>query len=104
VGKFTHSGPDWIDVESLLRAIDTMHGCKTGLLISAQGIGGGTGLRVDIVSTFDALPGSDQFTVAETNSVWPCAVCAEFPGHVLEGLYKHDYEIQRRYEQGELKI
>ena len=102
MGKFTSSGPDWIDVESMLRAIDTLHECKTGILISAQGIGGGTGLGVSLLSSFDALPGSNQVTTVESFSVWPCAICKEFAGHVMEGLYKHDHQIQLAYENKQL--
>jgi len=97
VGKFTHSGPDWIDLEALMRAIDSMHGGKTGLLISAEGIGGGTGLRVEIYTVFDALPGSVQLGEVKSVSVWPCGSDHGLVDHVFQGLYKHDREIGQQY-------
>jgi len=102
VGKFTHSSPDWIDVEALMRAIDSLHGGKTGLLLSAEGIGGGTGLKTELFTVFDALPGSSQLTEVKSTSVWPCGSGCGLVDHVFQGLYKHDFEISRSYEQREL--
>lgn len=102
VGKFTHSGPDWIDVEALLRAIDALHGGKTGLLISAEGIGGGTGLRTEVYTVLELLPGSDQVVEVKTESVWPCGSGATLVNHIFQGLYRHDYEVCQAYRQEKL--
>jgi len=104
VGKFTHGSPDWTDVESMLRAIDALHQCKTGLLITARGIGATGGLQLEILSEFDALPGSNQLQEVQTTSHWPCGEDCSLGTHVFGGLYTHDRAIQQHYEQLELPI
>lgn len=93
------SGPDWTDVETLIRAVDQGHGGKTGVLISAVGRGASGGLEVMIVTTFDALPGSEQISGVESRSEWPCKDCATLETHIFRGLYQHDYRISEAYRQ-----
>lgn len=98
MAKFTN-GPDWTDVEIYLRALDALHGGVTVVAFSAEGIGSTGGLHITIMSTFDALPGSDQARVVETQNKWPCKDCPSIPEHVYNGLYVHDYAIGLAYQQ-----
>jgi len=102
VGKFTTPPPDWTDVESMLRAIDALHQCKTGLLITARGIGATGGLHLEVLSEFDVLPGSNQLQEVQSTSDWPNAEGCTLATHVFGGLYIHDRAIQTHYEQLQL--
>lgn len=98
MGKFT-KGLDWTDVEMTLRAVDGAHAGRTKVTISAGGIGATGGLVVEIVTAFDALPGSDQVREIRQSTAWPCADCAALPAHVWSGLLVQDFKISEYYQQ-----
>lgn len=100
--KYSTPGPDWTDVEAALRAIDGIHLGKTGVLISAEGIGGSGGLRIDIVTSFGAPVGTMAVDSVVSSSLWPCKDCTTLSAHVLGGLYAHDYAIGQAHEQKRL--
>lgn len=103
MGKYS-SGVSWVDIEAWIRSIDATHSGKTGVLISARGIGGTGGLRIDLITSFDALPLSNQQEGIITSSDWPCGVCESLEGHLLVGLIKHDDAVCASYTQTELPI
>jgi len=98
MGKFTN-GPDWTDVEIYLRALDVLHGVRTTVTISADGIGGTGGLRVVISSTLPRIEETGAELVVETGRSWPCKSCGGLSEHVYNGLYIHDYAIGEGYQQ-----
>jgi hypothetical protein len=101
MGKLT-SGPDWMDIEIMMRAIDGIHNGRTHLVISAAGAGATGGLQLEWRTTFDALPGGRQFKEVVSKSEYPCKQCANLTAHLFGGLYHHDANIGRAYEQAQL--
>lgn len=97
------NGPDWTDIEAALRAIDGIHLGKTGVLISPQGTGGTGGLALVIMTKWERLPGSTELDTVESLSSWPCAEGCTLEGHILGGIYKHDFAIGEAYQQRSFK-
>jgi len=91
-----------MDIEVMLRALDGIHSGQTRLVISAAGAGASGGLHVEVVTDFAALPGGRQFPRVVSVSEYPCKICKSFEGHLFEGLYIHDANIGRAYEQMKL--
>jgi len=98
LANFT-GGPDWTDIEALLRALDGLHSGRTRLVILAEGAGSTGGLSIEMITEFDALPGGRQFPLVKTVSKYPCRDCATMSDHIFGGLYFHDVAIERAYEQ-----
>ncbi len=93
------NGPDWTDFENGVRALDAIHSGRTSLTISAVGAGATGGLRLVMITHFDALPGGSQFETVLSESEWPCKNCSSLIMHVMGGLYRHDARIEQAYEQ-----
>jgi len=97
VGKYSSSGPDWIDVESLMRAIGSLHSGHVELRLQPNGNGLNGGVELTLSMHFDVLPGSSLPAVVEAKSAYPCPDCNDLATHVFGGLYKLDHEIGRVY-------
>jgi hypothetical protein len=96
------NGPDMIDCEALMRAIQSLHGGTVVLTLFAQGTGGGTGLNVNLTHICDELPQGATSEIVGVSSVWPCALHRDFWACVFEGLYKLDYAVGQAYKQQRL--
>lgn len=95
-------GPDWTDLEITLRALDGLHGARTTVTVSPDGIGSSGGLLVDICTKFDVLPGGADPPMVHSVSRWPCKDCTTMEAHLLGGLYQHDFNISEVYMQQSL--
>jgi len=93
------NGPDWMDIEAALRAIDHTHLGKTGVLISPAGTGATGGLHLVLCTTWDVVPDGHSIACVESESSWPCPEGCTLPGHILAGIYKHDFAIGEAYQQ-----
>lgn len=93
------NGPDWVDIEAALRAIDGIHLGKTGVLISPRGTGATGGLHLIISTVWDVLEGSSQLAGVDSDSEWPCPEGCTLEGHILGGIYAHDFAIGAAYQQ-----
>jgi hypothetical protein len=91
-----------MDIEVMLRALDGIHSGHTRLVISAAGAGSSGGLLLEVHTTFDALPGGRQFPEVVSVSEYPCKQCKDLTDHIFSGLYHHDANIGRAYEQMKL--
>jgi hypothetical protein len=91
--------PGWIDIEAALRAIDGIHLGKTGVLISPLGTGATGGVQLVISTIWEVLPGGHSIEAIESVSQWPCPEGCTLEGHVLAGIYNHDYAIGEAYQQ-----
>lgn len=96
------NGPDWTDVEMGLRALDAVFGGRTTVTISPEGISSSGGLIIQIATLFENVPGGLEPTLIVSESKWPCKQCATFPGHVLGGIYKQDFNIGEAHQQSRL--
>jgi hypothetical protein len=101
MGKFS-SGPDWTDVEMMLRALSALHSGHAGVTILPLGIGSTGGLSVSCSMMFDVLPGSSLPEHVSTESTWPCNSHASLAQHVFAGLHELDFEISKVYNQESL--
>lgn len=101
MGKYSGS-LNWTDVESMLRALDGIHSGRTRLVISAVGIGATGGIHTEVITEFNALPGSQQFKEVRSESDWPCKDHKDYVAHLISGLYHHDHNIEAAYEQSEI--
>jgi len=96
------NGPDWTDVEMMLRSLDTLHSGHAGVTILPRGIGSTGGLVVSCAMMFPTLPGSDLEPVISVESNWPCNEHRDLCSHVFAGLHKLDFEIGKAYKQASL--
>jgi hypothetical protein len=101
MGK-SSNGPDWTDVEMMLRAIGSLHTGQVGLTILQQGIGGSGGLSVAASIMFDVLPGSAINGCVTSIKLWPCSAHASLAAHCFALLHELDFKISQTYEQGKL--
>lgn len=85
-----------------MRAIASLHGGKVVLTVFPQGIGGGTGLQVNLTHVQDDLAFGQLAEIVGVSSVWPCSHHRDFWACVFDGLYKLDFAIGRSYEQKKL--
>lgn len=93
------SGPDWVDVEMAIRALDAIHSGKTGVLISPRGIGGSGGLHIVITTCWENVPGSAAIEGVDTVGHWPNSGGGTLAAYILGGLYRHDFAVGQAYQQ-----
>lgn len=96
------TAPDWIDVESLMRAISALHSGHVALVVSPEGTGATGGLDVAASMLFDVLPGSQLPANLCVRGIWPCAKHRTFAGHAFGLLHELDFEISKVYENAAL--
>lgn len=101
MGKFTN-GPDWIDVEMVMRAMSSLHTGVAGLTILPRGTGATGGLSVGASIMFDVLPGSQIPEAITVTKDWPCSAHSTLSGHCFALLHELDFKIGQTYEQSEL--
>jgi hypothetical protein len=101
VGK-SESGPDWTDVEMMMRAMSSLHSGRVGLTVLPLGIGAGIGLEMGASIMFDVLPGSSLPECVSSVKCWPCNSHAELSAHAFALLHELDYEISKVYNQESL--
>lgn len=92
------SGPDWIDVEMLMRAIAAVHSAEVAVVISPAGIGPTGGVDVACSAIFDVLPGSSLPKSVQTSSRYPCNTHKTLAAHAFDGLHRLDFEIGETYK------
>jgi len=102
MGKFTSNGPDWTDVEMMLRSLSALHSGHAGFTVLPSGTGATGGLSVACSMMFDVLPGSSLPAIVTTESGWPCADHKELAAHVFAGLHTLDWEISKVYQNEKL--
>jgi len=101
MGKSTN-GPDWTDVEMMLRSLSALHSGHAGFTVLPAGIGATGGLSVACSMMFDLLPGSSLPEIVSTESKWPCVDHADLAAHVFAGLHVLDFEISKVYKNESL--
>jgi hypothetical protein len=92
------NGPDWTDVEMIMRAISAVHGGHVALVFSPNGTGATGGLDVAASMIFDVLPGSLLPATVATSSVWPCSTHKTLAAHAFDALHRLDFEIGKAYK------
>ena len=96
------SGPDLIDVEMMMRALEALHGGTVTLTVSPAGIGSTGGLAVVLGHAIEVVEGPAGMDLLTICNRWPCPVHKDFYSCIFEGLYRLDSKIGRSYEQQKL--
>jgi hypothetical protein len=95
-------GPDWTDVEMLMRAIGAVHSGHVAVIISPHGTGSTGGVDVAASMLFDVLPGSSLPSTVQVTSPWPCKSHKTLASHAFEALHRLDFQIGETYKQESL--
>jgi len=96
------NGPDWTDLEQMMRALEALHSGHVGLTVLPVGIGSSGGLSISASIMFDVLPGSSIPPCVNVIKNWPCKQHATLPGHCFALLHELDFQISKVYEQSTL--
>lgn len=96
------TGPDWTDVEMLMRAIEGLHSAHVAVIVSPDGIGSSGGVDVAASAIFDVLAGSQLPATVVARKGWPCSTHKTLAAHAFSLLHELDYEISRVYQNEEL--
>jgi hypothetical protein len=91
------NGPDWTDVEMMLRSLSALHSGSAGITVLPAGTGATGGLSVACSMMFDVLPGSSLPPIVTVEHGWPCSSHAELASHIFAGLHELDFEISKVY-------
>lgn len=91
-------GPDWIDVEMLMRALEGLHSGHVALIVSPDGTGATGGVDVAASYLFDVLPGSSLPENVVVHKSWPCITHATLASHAFATLHELDYAISKVYK------
>lgn len=93
------NGPDWTDIETMMRAIGALHSGLVVLCVSPLGIGSTGGVHLTASMSFDLLPGSSLPPRVETEVNWPNPDNATLEGCAYRLLFALDAEISIVYKQ-----
>lgn len=96
------SGPDWTDVEMLMRAIGSVHSAHVAVIVSPAGTGFNGGVDVAASALFERLPGSSLPESVGVTKAWPCATHKTLASHAFALLHELDYAIGKVYKQESL--
>jgi hypothetical protein len=96
------SGPDWTDVEMMLRALAAMHSASVGVTLLQHGTGATGGLSVGANCMFNVLPGSSLPPALSISKRWPCAQHSDLAAHVFALLHELDFKIGQTYKNEKL--
>jgi len=96
------SGPDWIDVEAMMRSIGAIHSGHVAFIVSPSGTGFNGGVDVAASILFDVLPGSQLPVNVTTVKSWPCSSHKTLAAHTFALLHELDYKIGEVYKNESL--
>lgn len=96
------NGPDWTDVEMLMRAIGSIHSAHVALVVSPLGSGFDGGVMVVASALFELLPGSALPPAVQVEKAWPCNTHRTLGAHSFALLHELDYAISKVYKNEEL--
>lgn len=93
------NGPDWMDVEMLMRAIEAVHGGHVALVFSPRGIGSSGGLDVAASCILDVVPDASVPASVVVDKRWPCNTHKQLAPHAFALLHQLDYAVGEAYKQ-----
>jgi hypothetical protein len=96
------NGPDWTDVEMLMRAMGSLHSAHVALVVSPLGNGLNGGVMVVGSALFELLPGSALPPAVQVEKAWPCNTHKTLATHAFALLHELDFAISRVYKNEEL--
>jgi len=93
------TGPDWIDVETMMRALGALHSAGLELTVAPRGTGFSGGVTLMAHAKFERLPGSSLPEMVTAADIWPGSKAKTFVGAMYNLLYELDYRISQVYKQ-----
>jgi hypothetical protein len=96
------NGPDWTDLEAMMRAMQALHSGHVALIVSPNGTGFGTGVDIAASMLFERLPGSSLPEGVGCHVGWPNRTSATLEGACYKLLHELDYAISQVYQQESL--
>lgn len=102
-GDLPTRGPDWTDIATTLRAIESTHSATLVLNVFAEGSLFAGSVAVEVVATCPVLIGPAQPLRLRIYSVWPSAKSRSFEGLVYRLLLEMDNKLSKEaYKQATL--
>lgn len=92
------NGPDWVDVEMMMRSIGALHSADVALIVSPYGTGSSGGVDVAASALFQRLPGSSLPSNVAVNKGWPCNTHKTLAAHAFALLHDLDFAISQVYK------
>lgn len=96
------TGPDWVDVEMLMRSIGGLHSAHVAVVVSPRGIGSSGGVDVAASALFETLPGSALPRDVGVSKAWPCSSHKTLAAHAFALLHELDFAISKVYQNESL--
>lgn len=93
------NGPDWTDIEAMLRSIEGLHGGAVVLSVSTVGIGASGGLALSAVHSLETLAENATHSGVGVDALWPSKDCATMEGLWYQLLWRLDFAIGENYQQ-----
>lgn len=87
------NGPDWIDVEMLMRALQGCHAGDVALVISPAGTGSSGGVCTVASLLSDVLPDGSLPESVTTIATWPCDTHKTLASHCFALLHELDFKV-----------
>jgi hypothetical protein len=102
LAKRSNSGPGWIEVEAMMRSIQSATEGVISLTVLPQGRGLTGGLRVALAwsPSMENVNGQDDIVLSESH--WPCQHGCTLPAHVFAGLCTMDLTLDQMGRAGTL--
>lgn len=102
-GSTATLGPDWMDIATTLRAIESTHSATLVLNVRADGSLFSGSVAVEVVATTPRLIGPGLPLRLSLYSVWPSVRSKTFEGLVYQMLLRMDSRLSNEsYEQAPL--
>lgn len=99
------TGPDWTDIATTLRAVESTHSATLVLQIKADGALYSGSVSVEVVATTPQLIGPGQPRRFSLYSVWPSVKSKTLEGLVYQMLLKMDHKLgDEAYTQAQLPL
>jgi hypothetical protein len=95
-------GPDWIDVEMMMRSISALHSAHVAVIVTPFGTGSTGGVEVAASALFEKLPGSSLPESVAVNKGWPCSTHKTLAAHAFALMHDLDFAISKVYQNERL--
>jgi hypothetical protein len=103
LGKYGSGQVDWIDVTTLMTALQGIHTLSVELTVTAGTQGHNGLLNFTVLAWTPTVEPQQTRTIAEVRKSWPDKQHATFDGAVFAALYELDKEIGKAYEQQKIE-
>jgi hypothetical protein len=93
------NGPDWTDIEAMMRALESVHTGEVVLTVSTVGIGATGGMALSAHHVLATLGEDATHTGCGVDTLWPNRQHTTLEAAVYELLYRLDFAIGDHYQQ-----